>query len=372
MTAGFLADYYDGRTSRRYEVEVEVLGDVLAIRGDGLAHDVPRGRANVLPRLGSTPVRIELPEGGLLVAPDFAAVAANLGVPVVRTLAYRLETHPLAVLVAMAGIALAGWFAYRDGIPWASSRIAEQIPFSIESQLAEDALDSMDKWMLRPTATPPGRRAALAGEFERLRAKSGAPDGTRLEFRSADWIGPNAFALPGGVVLVTDQLVELMEDREVAAVLAHELGHVRHRHGTRHVLNNSMHAFIMMALFGDATAVAGVAATVPTVFLNTGFSRDFEREADAFATGLLGRAERSPADFADALEALRQYEACFDRKEKSRDWGYLSTHPGYEERRQAALAAAGEAGRDRPPRPARECPKPRDPQTCKPDEGDAE
>ncbi|MCM2329445.1 MAG: M48 family metalloprotease [Lysobacter sp.] len=369
MIASFLADYYDGRTSRRHEVSVEVIGDLLAIRGDGVAHSVMRSLASVLPRLGSTPVRIALPDGGLLVTPDFDAVAASLGVPVARTLAHRLETHSLAVLVAMAGIALAGWFVYRDGIPWASSRIAEHIPYGIESQLAEDALDSMDNWMMQPTAIPAERRVALAAEFELLRAKANAPDGTRLEFRKAGWAGPNALALPGGVIVVTDQLVELMDDREVAAVLAHELGHVRNRHGTRHVLNNSLHAFIMMALFGDATAVAGVAATVPTVFLNTGYSRDFEREADSFAIGLLGRAERSPTDFADALEALRQYEACFDKGEKARDWGYLSTHPGLAERREAALAAAGDAGRDRPPRPARECPKRNDSGTCKPDEG---
>jgi Zn-dependent protease with chaperone function len=372
VSAAFLADFYDGRTSTRHEVAVEVLADALAIRGDGVARDVARSRVNVLPRLGSTPVRIELPEGGLLVTPDFAAVASTLGVPIARTLAHRLETHPLAVLVAMAGIALAGWFAYRDGIPWASSRIAEHIPYGLEARLADDALDSMDNWMFRPTTLPVERRVALAEEFERLRAKAGVPDGTRLEFRNAGWVGPNAFALPGGVILVTDQLVELMEDREAVAVLAHELGHVRHRHGTRHVLNNSIHAFIMMAVFGDATAVAGVAATVPTVFLNTGYSRDFEREADVFATGLLGRVERSPVDFADALEALTQYEACFDKERRSRDWGYLSTHPGLEERRQAALAAAGESGRDRPPRPARECPKPRESQSCRPGDDNAD
>lgn len=347
--AAFSADYFDGRTSRRRPVLVEVAGGILAIRGDGVYVDVPRDKANVLARLGETPVRIDLPGGGLLVAVDFDAVDATLGVPRSRTLAHRLESHTLFVILALAGIVVGAWFAYRDGIPWASGKIAARIPVEIEAQLSTQALESLDSILFRPTALPGERRQALGEAFAKLVALANVPPGARLEFRDGGFVGPNALTLPGGVVVVTDQLAGLVDDRRLAAILAHELGHVRHRHGTRHLLNNSLHAFFAMAVFGDVSAVAGIAATVPTVFVNTGYSRDFEREADAFALDLLPRAGMNVQDFVLALDALRRMEHG-DRESArrgAREFGYLSTHPDIEERLEAAEDAmrAGWAAR---------------------------
>ncbi len=338
MIAGFSADFFDGRTSRRRPVMVEVQGDLLAVRGEGVFLDVVREKAEVLPRLGSTPVRIAIPGGGLLVAGDFDAVDAELGVPPSRTLAHRLESHLLVVVLALAGIALAAWFAYAEGIPWASKRIAERIPVELEAQLANQALESLDRFLFRRSAVPDWRRESLAREFAALAERAGVPPGARLEFRDGGYIGANAITLPGGIVVVTDQLTMRMDDRRIAAILAHELGHVQHRHGTRLVLDNSLNAFIMMAVYGDVSAVAGVAATVPTVFVSTGYSRDYEREADAYALELLARAGRSPRDFVDALELLRPEERNCGAPEPcgEREPGYLSTHPGIEERIEAA------------------------------------
>jgi Zn-dependent protease with chaperone function len=351
----FDADYFDGRTSRRRPVRVEVSPGTLAIRGEDVAIDVAPGQASVHPRLGSTPARIALPDGGLLVTPDFPAVEAALRVPSRRTLAHRLESHPLAVVVAMLGIAIGGWFMYQDGIPWASARIAERIPPEIESQLATETLKSIDSFIFRPSRAAPQDKAAVAAEFARLLPAAGVPSGTRLEFRDGTIAGPNALALPGGVIVVTDQLIDILEVREVAAVLAHELGHVHHRHGLRHVLNNSLHAFVVMAVFGDASAMAGVASTVPTVFINTAYSRDFEREADAFAVQLLKSLNLSPLDFADALDSLQYSLTCEEggKRAKTRDFGYLSTHPDAGERMLAAEAAAGEGAREHYPRTVR-------------------
>ena len=68
----------------------------------------------------------------------------------------------------------------------------------------------------------------------------------RLEVRSAPQIGANAFALPSGIIVVTDELVALSEDDdELAAVIAHELGHVHHRHIMRTVIQNSAAALLV-------------------------------------------------------------------------------------------------------------------------------
>ena len=62
----------------------------------------------------------------------------------------------------------------------------------------------------------------------------------RIEFRKSR-IGPNAFALPGGSIVITDELVALVDGDAavVTGVLGHELGHVRHRDGMRMLLQAS-------------------------------------------------------------------------------------------------------------------------------------
>ncbi len=344
MSAEFTADFFDGRTSRRHAVVVGVHEDTLAIRGDDVSLDVPRAHADVHPRLGTTPVRVALPGGGLLVARDFEAVDSSLGVPRARTLAYRLESHIGFVLVALAGVAAGAWFAYHDGIPWASSRIAERISPEVETELSKEALASLDAMVFHRSLLSPEQRAGASREFSNLLSKADVPKGTRLEFRDGRALGTNAFTLPGGVIVVTDKLVALLDDGQLAAVLAHELGHVHYRHGMRHLLNNSIHALFAMAVFGDVSAVAGVAATVPTALMNTGYSRDFEREADSYAIELLKRSGRSPRDFASALAALRDDALGPGGNGKPRipqnKGGYLATHPDIEERIKAAEDAA--------------------------------
>jgi Zn-dependent protease with chaperone function len=164
---------------------------------------------------------------------------------------------------------------------------------------------------------------------------------------------------------MTDQLVELLDDDEkVAAVLAHEVGHLRHRHGARHILQDSLVALGTMALLGDGSNVAQLATTLPTVMLHTTYSRDFEREADQYAFDILKRTGRSPKLFGDALARLeaehhrgrggtqdckRDVDEGAEGKgqageekprRRSYDLGYLSTHPSTEERVKSAEEAA--------------------------------
>jgi Zn-dependent protease with chaperone function len=343
MSAGFDADFFDGLTSRRRPAHVDVEGGVLAIRGVDLALDVPRADARVQPRIGSTPVRIDLPDGALLVAPDFDAVDASLTVPLARTFAHRLESHALFVVIALVGIAVGGFFLYTRAIPWGARVVAMHLSPGIESQLSEEALASFDRFFLFPTQATASDRARVEQGFERLKAVADVPADTHIVFRDGKIVGANALTLPGGVIVVTDQLVSLLDPEETDAVLAHELGHVHYRHGTRLVLSNSAHALVVMAVFGDASAVAGAAALAPTVFLNAGYSRDFEREADSFAFDLLRKTGATPFNFSSALRALEEnYKT--KHPNGARGVGYLSTHPDTAER----IQAADDAGRETP------------------------
>ena len=367
----FEAAYFDGRTSARRTVTVTVAGDTAVIRGDGAELELRLSELNVQPRVGRLPVRIELPGGGLLVA-DHDAVAGTLAIPPARGAAHRLESHLGVVLASLAGIVVAAVLAYLYGIPWLAREVAQRLPPEIEAQIATEGMKGLDNLVFRPSKTMPERKAAVEAIFAGVAAHAGSPAReARLLFRDGNYIGANAFALPGGVVVVTDQLLAALTDDQVAAVLGHELGHLEHRHGTRHILQDALLGLLSLALFGDASAVAGIAATMPTIVLYTRYSRDFEREADRYAYELLRRTQRSPRLMGEALQALEQAAAAKgqscraepdeprktpgDRKEDtgrtpkdpdrdtgSSNYSYISTHPATAERIRSAEAAAAE------------------------------
>jgi Zn-dependent protease with chaperone function len=360
----FEAEYYDGRTAAKRHVQVEVEGERVRIHGASMDLDLATSELTIHPRVGSMPLRITLPGGGLLLA-QADAVAQALPIPRASGLAHRLESHLGVVFASLIGVVLAAWLAYSHGIPWAARAIAFNLPASIESDIATEGLKAMDRYVLKPSELTAGRKASVTRVFAGLSDKAeGAGRDARLEFRDGNWIGANAFALPGGVVVLTDQLAVMMPDDEmVAAVLAHELGHLQYRHGTRHILQDSFAGLLSVALFGDASALTSLAVAMPTTLLHNGYSRDFEREADQYSYALLRATGRSPRLMAAALAELERSsvnnaEGCpapksdapadaapetppKPRKPRARsDMGYLSTHPDTGDRIRAAEEAA--------------------------------
>ena len=101
----FSADFFDGRRSGRRAVEVVVHAGTAVVRGEGVEREYPAEALRVQPRLGSTPHRIELPDGGLLVTPE--AIESILQVPRAAGLAHRLESRAGFIVIALAGLVLA-------------------------------------------------------------------------------------------------------------------------------------------------------------------------------------------------------------------------------------------------------------------------
>ena len=344
----FNADFYDGKSSRRRQVVLIVTDDSVTVRGDGVEFVVSVTDVRISPRVGGLPRRLEFPDGAVALTREHDAVDAAFRHSAHGTLAHRLEAHRSFVVLALILTIGLCWSGYRYGVPWVAREVAALLPASLEAELAEESLKAIDGFVFRPSKLAAPRRAALAKTFVELRHASGLPDSVRLEFRDGNWIGANALALPGGIVVLTDQLVEVVaNEKQVIAVLAHELGHIQHRHSLRYVLQDSITALLAMAIYGDASAVAGIAATVPTALLHAQYSQSFEREADSYAFELLKNTGRSPRDLGLALKALEHAgekkneenssrEGPANEKQRSRDLGYLSSHPATQDRIQAA------------------------------------
>ena len=328
------ARYLDGQSSRVHDVAVELLDNrTLRLRGAGIERDEPLEHLRVSPRLARIARTIELADGARLLLDDHPLIDQwfPLHNPLQRWVD-RLERHAHAVAASIVVCVLSGAVLFYWGVPWMSDRIAAQLPEQVETRLGEEVLAQLDRFAgLAPSSLDMERQSGLLERFAALKADMPGAENHRLLFRNAAGIGPNALALPGGTVIITDQLVSLVnDDREIDAVLAHELGHQQQHHALRQTLRSSFVIVIAAMFAGDVSSASAVVVAVPTFLLQGHYSREFESEADAFALRTLAEKGTSPAWFAQAMRTLEAFVS--DQGESDDSPGYLSSHPQTRER----------------------------------------
>lgn len=151
----------------------------------------------------------------------------------------------------------------------------------------------------------------------------------------------NAFALPGGQVMIHSALILGADSpEELLGVIAHEINHVEQQHGLRNVIGATSIYVIAGAVFGDATGMLAVLSGAAPLLLNQSYSRRFETEADVTALALLQKAKINPSGLPSFFEKMIKEEK--KQLEKIEDEGnrelarkalqFLSTHPASEER----------------------------------------
>lgn len=340
MASRVTGSFYDGQTSARHQAWAEIAaGAPLQIHVEGRTLDYAPTAVTPSARLGNTLRRLVLPEGAVFETTDNDAIDVWLAAERPRSSAawlHRLESRVGYVLVALGLIAAIGWAGAIYGLPALARHIAFAIPAEAEHGLGNDVLAAFEH-LVRPSKLRTERQTALRSQFAAVAAGRSQDRPPRIEFRAGGAaIGANAFALPGGIVVFTDELVALAKhDEEILAVFAHELGHLEHRHTLRHWLQGSIAAVLLMALTGDASSFTSLASAAPAVLLDAHYSQDFEREADAFSIEVLRRQGVSPQRYADILTRLEA-----DTGGGAEVPSFLSGHPPTAERVEAARRAA--------------------------------
>ncbi|NJL59857.1 MAG: M48 family metallopeptidase [Desulfobacteraceae bacterium] len=191
--------------------------------------------------------------------------------------------------------------------------------------MSQHALTMLDKQFFEPSQLAAERAAQLQTIFEEIHREKSQKFKYRLEFRKSPHIGANAFALPSGQVLMTDEMVGIaVNDTELRGILAHEIAHVEHRHGIRSVVQNAGVFLVISILVGDITSITSLAATLPTLLVEAGYSRQFEKEADRAAGNYLIRKGLGTADYRNILVRAT--------KDQQSVPSLISTHPHTEER----------------------------------------
>jgi predicted Zn-dependent protease len=231
-------------------------------------------------------------------------------------------------------------------LPRMADTLASLIPIEREvafgravvSQM-ESALGAVNMGELDCTS-PKGLRA-----LDKLSARlsDGAGLQYALEMRVFNHEMINAFAAPGGQVVIMRGLLEAASGPDaLAAVLAHEIGHVEARDATRHALRAAGSAGLLSMVLGDVTGGAAAVLLGERV-LRASYTRDAEAEADLFALAMLNRAAVSSTGMADFFDGLARIEAGTTALP-----GYFSTHPASTGRAARARDNAAAQAQTRP------------------------
>lgn len=332
--SGFVATYLDGRSSKATEVTVSYDADKKTLffspPNGQILQSRPFAALRLEPQLGTTPRIIRLEHGGHLESSDFAAVAAlertlkqNQGMNAVAW----LERHWQTTLFCLLGVFAAGWMFYLYAIPALAHKAALMTPPGILDNVSERTMKLLDERFLSPSKLSRARQNALQQEFQALVKSRPEPYPYKLAFRQGGtMMDANAFALPSGQIVMTDELVKLAHnDRELLAVLAHEIGHVEKRHSLQNAYEGLGMVFMGTIVLGDLSSSSAALAGLPSALIQSHYSRNFEREADVVAASYTNAQGWGTKPLRDILARLGK-----DEHEKST--GFLASHPATAER----------------------------------------
>jgi Zn-dependent protease with chaperone function len=328
-----LARYYDGKVAAVRPVHLHYLAEydtgALLIRDAVDGREVARWAAHDLYQRHGRDDQLRLaatgqPDGAQVVvegADTIARIRATL--PALQTRRRREAGRQLRLAV-MATLALAAVIlAYLFGVPLLASRIVALVPPAWEQRLgatlAEQMASSLGGLELCDPDPDSLANRALARFGQAALAGSDTPFTLTINIARSEV--PNAFALPGGQVYFLSALLDQARtEDEFAGVLAHEIGHVAHRHGMEQLLSSAGTGALIGFILGDMTGIS-VAAGLGATIIDTRFSRQAERQADVFAAQVAQRLDFEPAGLADLLDRVGRDD------DFARALALLSSHP---------------------------------------------
>jgi Zn-dependent protease with chaperone function len=317
--------FYDGTSSRRHDVRLELKHHleinenevILAtwpfadIRRADSAAGILRLSCQTAPSLA----RLEIRDAALAAALTARCPHLNDG---------AAGRHGIAAIVgwsvaATISIVAVIWFA----LPLAADRLAPLVPSALERRIGDAAEGQIRVIFGGKTCNNASGRSA----FNKLMTQIGKAAGIDAPARATvlETPVPNAFALPGGKVYLFSGLLAKAENPdEIAGVLAHELGHVRHRDNTRSMIYSGGTSFLIGLLFGDITG-SGALIFASRSLVTASYSRDAEQGADSFSIDVMHRLGRPTKPMGDLIFRITGSQA-------DKTVSILSNHPLTEDR----------------------------------------
>jgi Zn-dependent protease with chaperone function len=194
----------------------------------------------------------------------------------------RIESSlPLVFVIAVLSVVILVSL-FRFGFPALANGAAKVTPSSVLILMDTSSMQIVDRVFFSKSKLPEKRSDEIRVLFDRLVEQSGPQElPFRLLFRNGGKLGANAIALPGGTVIITDQLIKLSKsDDEISGVLAHEIGHGELRHSLRQIYRVLGIGFMISVVGGDSGQLVEDVVAQAVALGNLSYTRSFEIEAD--------------------------------------------------------------------------------------------
>jgi beta-barrel assembly-enhancing protease len=321
------ARFFDGKSARPYQVQVEVTRQGLNIHLEDDQQVVFWEKESIREVMAnSTTVnRIHHQDGALLEVedPDFLkTIRITFPEQAGQSIADRLSAmkwQTMVSIVVIVGVAvfLLAWTV----IPWMGEQAAGYVPQSYEEDLGESIYEAM----LPGMEVDSQRTELLEQMVRRADFKSGYP----LRFVVVKDEQKNAFALPGGRIVVYSGILEVMKGHaELMGLLSHEVSHVNHRHSLRAIFRQLSTYLFVSLIFNDLSAVSSIVVDQAQQLQSLSYSRELEKEADLEGLELMIYNRFDPMGMPNLFKNMLEKEDEFTGSIPE----FLSTHPVSTER----------------------------------------
>ncbi|TMP30362.1 peptidase [Pseudoalteromonas rubra] len=243
----------------------------------------------------------------------------------------KLESNLVLIVCALVATPVLLYALLFKLVPGIAVTAVQTVPDAVVEQMGQQSMALIERTVLLPSDLSEKEQAAVEQLWlDTVSQLDLSAQKYRVDVYRSEHFGANAFALPHGQVVVTDELARLLADNPDAlrAILLHEIGHVERMHSVRLASQAAVASIAIAMLVGDMDIVAEVVLGSGSALLDLQFSQNMEWEADNYALAQLHRLGYSGEHFAQALESLAELG-----EEHEQSWlKYLSTHPSLQER----------------------------------------
>jgi Zn-dependent protease with chaperone function len=324
------ARFFDGEIARDHLVSTELVPEGLAIEGVSLSRRVwsLSGLAAISPIKPGYPVRLahdKAPGARLVITQEaFARELVQRAPHLAGGFNARKAGRWTAIIAGSALLALGVLYLT---LSYAPQTLAFMLPESWRNTLGDQVEATLSSGAKLCATSESNATLQALGR----RLAEGNPGAPAFELKIYDIAIVNAFALPGDRIVLTKKLIETAETPdEVAGVLAHEMGHVYHRHAEAQMVRAMGIELLLRVASGGGDTISGLAGLLAILR----YSRDAEREADSFAQDQLRKVAIDPLGLKRFFERMMKLEG--DRGSSGGIFGtvsdMMSTHPVTRER----------------------------------------
>lgn len=332
ISQSFKAKLYDNNNSKAQDVLCEVTNKQLVIKLQDKRLDYSLQDVSYSSRLGKTPRQIHLPNNLVCETLEndvIDAIVQSEKEKKYTGLIHNLESKFIYFIPTIVLVVLVAYASVKYALPAGAKATAQMVPLSVAQNIGSGSMELLDKAYFTPSELPQDRKKELRLKFQKFSTGIQNIPVLHFEFRKSKLIGANAFALPDGSIVFTDELVNLSKnDEELLSILGHEIGHVEKRHALQRLFQDTAVFVVVSLLTQDVSSSASMLSALPTILIESAYSREFETEADVFAKEMMMQRGIPLHSFVDIMSRITKT----DSNSSTSVLEYISSHPSTQER----------------------------------------